>query len=60
MPLHRRRESVTADEVIALIKQFPAPDRLTEQVVEIVVKMIEDTITAICAKNGIENEPDPH
>lgn len=56
MPLYRRRESVTADEVIAQLKRFEAQNRLQEQVMEAVIKTVESTVDEICGKNRIENE----
>lgn len=56
MPLYRRRESVTADEVVAKIKSVEWPTPKAAQVGNMVVEMIECTINEICGKNGIENE----
>lgn len=46
--LKRRRESVTADEVIAKMREVPWPDGAADRFGLAVVEMIEITIAEIC------------
>lgn len=46
--LKRRRESVTADEVIAKMREVPWPDERADRFGAAVIDMIELTIGEIC------------
>lgn len=58
MPLYRRRESVTAYEIIDNLRcrSRDAPNPSDRNRVEMAITLVEAAMSDICSKNGIENE----
>lgn len=55
--LVRRRESVTADEVIAKMREVPWPSEDAARFCEAAIQMVEISIIEICRPGG-EEKPD--
>lgn len=55
MPMYRRRESVTALEVIDHLKSQHGGKR-DKQIIRLAVEEIDTALTEICSKNWIANE----
>jgi hypothetical protein len=54
--LHRRRESITADEVIAKMRTVDWGDPAGKKFVESAIAMIEVTIAELCGRNETKEQ----
>lgn len=48
--LRRRRESVTAQEVVEKLKQIPSDNWIVSDVRDVAVKMVEAVLTEMCGE----------
>lgn len=53
MGLYRRREAVTAVEILEYLRKYEAGDPVDHERRQIAIGRVEAALTAICNKNGI-------